>query len=106
MPRLRPRARTFAFDTAGAGAERHDVVAVPFDEIAETVGRTPAACRQLAASGRRRIEASRMRRARRAEHDPVAVTRAQGGAEGRRVKNRPSLPRSATPRSRPVEPGP
>ncbi|GAA2324214.1 RNA polymerase sigma factor SigJ [Streptomyces kunmingensis] len=33
----------------------HDVFGVPFTEIAETVGRTPAACRQLASSARRRL---------------------------------------------------
>ncbi|MFG2631930.1 RNA polymerase sigma factor SigJ [Streptomyces sp. NPDC048473] len=33
----------------------HDVFGVPFAEIAETVGRTPAACRQLATSARRHI---------------------------------------------------
>ncbi|WP_369171737.1 RNA polymerase sigma factor SigJ [Streptomyces sp. R28] len=32
----------------------HDVFRYPFTEIAEIVGRTPAACRQLASSGRRR----------------------------------------------------
>ena len=33
----------------------HDVFAVPFDEVAEVVGRTPAATRQLASRARRRI---------------------------------------------------
>ncbi len=33
----------------------HDVFGMPFAEIAETVGRTPAACRQLASSARRRL---------------------------------------------------
>jgi RNA polymerase sigma factor (sigma-70 family) len=33
----------------------HDVFRYPFAEIAETLGRTPAACRQLASSARRRI---------------------------------------------------
>jgi RNA polymerase sigma factor (sigma-70 family) len=33
----------------------HDVFAVPFPEIAQIVGRTPAACRQLAASARARV---------------------------------------------------
>ncbi|MGW5475394.1 RNA polymerase sigma factor SigJ [Streptomyces sp. NPDC004008] len=33
----------------------HDVFRYPFAEIAEIVGRTPAACRQLASSARRRI---------------------------------------------------
>jgi RNA polymerase sigma-70 factor (ECF subfamily) len=36
----------------------HDVFRYPFAEVAEIVGRTPAACRQLAASARRRIRAS------------------------------------------------
>jgi len=36
----------------------HDVFRYPFAEIAEIVGRTPAACRQLASSARRRIRAS------------------------------------------------
>ncbi|MDQ1036904.1 RNA polymerase sigma factor (sigma-70 family) [Streptomyces sp. V3I8] len=42
----------------------HDVFGVPFAEIAETVGRSPAACRQLASSARRRL----------AERRPAAVT--------------------------------
>jgi RNA polymerase sigma factor (sigma-70 family) len=33
----------------------HDVYRYPFSEVAEIVGRTPAACRQLASSARRRI---------------------------------------------------
>ncbi|WP_410656873.1 RNA polymerase sigma factor SigJ [Amycolatopsis sp. lyj-112] len=33
----------------------HDVFRYPFAEVAEVVGRTPAACRQLASSARRRI---------------------------------------------------
>ena len=33
----------------------HDMFAVPFDEIAPIVGRTPAAARQLASRGRRRV---------------------------------------------------
>jgi RNA polymerase sigma factor (sigma-70 family) len=36
----------------------HDVFRYPFAEVAEIVGRTPAACRQLASSARRRIAAS------------------------------------------------
>jgi RNA polymerase sigma factor (sigma-70 family) len=35
----------------------HDVFRYPFPEVAEIVGRTPAACRQLATSARRRIAA-------------------------------------------------
>ncbi|MFC7406661.1 sigma-70 family RNA polymerase sigma factor [Georgenia alba] len=33
----------------------HDVFGVPFDQVAELVGRTPAACRQLASQARRAI---------------------------------------------------
>ena len=36
----------------------HDVFGYPFADVAEVVGRTPAACRQLASSARRRISAS------------------------------------------------
>ncbi|TDC21147.1 sigma-70 family RNA polymerase sigma factor [Streptomyces sp. 8K308] len=34
----------------------HDLFAVPFDEIAEVLGRSPAAVRQLASRARRRVE--------------------------------------------------
>jgi RNA polymerase sigma factor (sigma-70 family) len=37
----------------------HDVFRYSFAEVAEIAGRTPAACRQLASSARRRIRASR-----------------------------------------------
>ncbi|MBO2456311.1 RNA polymerase sigma factor SigJ [Actinomadura violacea] len=37
----------------------HDVFRYPFAEIAEITGRTPAACRQLASSARRRVRDSR-----------------------------------------------
>jgi RNA polymerase sigma factor (sigma-70 family) len=37
----------------------HDVFRYPFAEVAEIVGRSPAACRQLASSARRRIPAGR-----------------------------------------------
>jgi RNA polymerase sigma-70 factor (ECF subfamily) len=36
----------------------HDVFGYPFAEVAEIVGRTPAACRQRASSARRRIRAA------------------------------------------------
>jgi RNA polymerase sigma-70 factor (ECF subfamily) len=39
----------------------HDVFRFSFSEVAETVGRTPAACRQLASSARRRLSAARTR---------------------------------------------
>ncbi|MFG1657536.1 RNA polymerase sigma factor SigJ [Micromonospora chersina] len=37
----------------------HDVFRYPFPEVAEIVGRTPAACRQLAVSARRRVRTAR-----------------------------------------------
>jgi RNA polymerase sigma factor (sigma-70 family) len=37
----------------------HDIFRYPFTEIAQIVGRTPGACRQLASTARRRIRASR-----------------------------------------------
>ncbi|MVU75908.1 sigma-70 family RNA polymerase sigma factor [Nocardia sp. ET3-3] len=37
----------------------HDVFRYSFAEVAEIVGRTPAACRQLASSARRRVDTSR-----------------------------------------------
>jgi RNA polymerase sigma-70 factor (ECF subfamily) len=48
----------------------HDVFHYPFAEVGEIVGRTPAACRQLASSARRRIRASRA---------PAAPTAQQAG---------------------------
>ncbi|WP_152351874.1 RNA polymerase sigma factor SigJ [Brachybacterium subflavum] len=60
----------------------HDVFAVPFPEVAETVGRTPAACRQLAASARRRVQADRGRRASRSEHDDIVRAFAAAARSG------------------------
>jgi RNA polymerase sigma-70 factor (ECF subfamily) len=39
----------------------HDVFGVSFDEIAETIGRDPAACRQLASRARTQVRAARPR---------------------------------------------
>jgi RNA polymerase sigma-70 factor, ECF subfamily len=39
----------------------HDVLGVKFDEIAETIGREPAACRQLASRARTQVRAARPR---------------------------------------------
>ncbi len=39
----------------------HDVFGVSFDEIAETIGRDPAACRQLASRARTHVRAARTR---------------------------------------------
>ncbi|MBZ2195242.1 RNA polymerase sigma factor SigJ [Ruania sp. N2-46] len=51
----------------------HDIFAMPFNEIADIVGRTPAACRQLATSARRRVQNGRGRQVTRAEHDEVVT---------------------------------
>ncbi|MFD1713435.1 RNA polymerase sigma factor SigJ [Amnibacterium flavum] len=82
----------------------HDVFAVPFDEIAEIVGRTPQACRTLASSARRSIRDRRERESGSAAHrrvieefwaasrsgrldaliavlDPDVVTRSDGGGK-------------------------
>jgi RNA polymerase sigma-70 factor (ECF subfamily) len=56
----------------------HDVFGVPFPEIAEVVGRSPAAVRQLATSARRRVHAAREQAAPAAEH--AAVVRAFAAA--------------------------
>ncbi|MEV0828553.1 RNA polymerase sigma factor SigJ [Nonomuraea rubra] len=48
----------------------HDVFRYPFAEVAQIVGRTPAACRQLATSARRRIRDS---------HVPAAPSSQQAG---------------------------
>lgn len=60
----------------------HDVFAVPFPEIAEIVGRSPAAVRQLATSARRRVAAERSRRVARAEHDRVVAAFGAAAASG------------------------
>lgn len=49
----------------------HDVFGTPFTEIAETVDRTPAGCRQLAASARRRLAQRRPGRHTAHEHQQV-----------------------------------
>lgn len=56
----------------------HDVFGVPFGEIAESVGRSPDAVRQLASQARRRVQQHRARAASREQHD--AVTRAFAAA--------------------------
>lgn len=60
----------------------HDVFAIPFGEIATTIGRSPAACRQLATSARRRVDQSRERRVTRREHDEVVRAFAAAARSG------------------------
>lgn len=47
----------------------HDVFKLPFDEIAEIVGRSPVAARQLASSARRHVREGRRVRITASEHD-------------------------------------
>jgi RNA polymerase sigma factor (sigma-70 family) len=61
----------------------HEVFAVPFREVAEVVGRTDAACRQLAASARRRVQSAVARRVSREEHDRVVWAFAAAAQSGR-----------------------
>lgn len=56
----------------------HDVFELPFGEVAEVVGRSPAAVRQLATSARRKVAGHRRELAPVPEHD--AVVRAFGAA--------------------------
>ncbi|MBO0849466.1 MAG: sigma-70 family RNA polymerase sigma factor [Pseudonocardia sp.] len=61
----------------------HDMFAVPFDEIAPMVGRTPAAARQLASRARRRVQGATPEgppdRARQREIVDAWITAARGG---------------------------
>ena len=61
----------------------HDVFDVPFDEVADVVGRTPQAVRQLASRARRHIAQQRPRfQATRAEHDHAVRAFADAIADG------------------------
>lgn len=60
----------------------HDVFGMPFAEIAETVGRSPDAVRQLASQARRHVRERRAGAATRAEHDAVAQAFAAATATG------------------------
>ena len=60
----------------------HDVFAMPFAEVAETVGRSPDACRQLASQARRHIRERRAGAASREAHDALAQAFAVACARG------------------------
>ena len=60
----------------------HDVFGVPFAEIAETVGRSQDAVRQLASQGRRRVRERREGLATREQHDAVARAFLEASATG------------------------
>ena len=72
----------------------HDVFGYSFAEVAEITGRTPAACRQLASSARRRVRAVAASR----DPDGPAGRHRQGlqagmGSQGHRRPHRPARPR-------------
>ena len=67
----------------------HDVFGYSFAEVAQIAGRTPAACRQLASSARRRIRAQ-------PPTTPAAQRQAWSGTSGRRGKPGTSAPSSAS----------
>lgn len=60
----------------------HDIFSLPFAEIGEIVGRSPAACRQLATSARRRVDQRRARQVPRSEHDAVVKAFAAASRNG------------------------
>lgn len=53
----------------------HDVFRYPFAQVAEIVGRTPAACRQLASSARRRLDDAEARSAQLSTERQVEIIR-------------------------------
>ena len=62
----------------------HDLFAVPFSEIATVVERSPAAARQLASRGRRRVQGGSAD----AEVDPARAPRGRRGVPDRRPRRR------------------
>lgn len=67
----------------------HDVFGLSFDEIAEVVGRSPAATRQLATSARRHVREGRRERVGASEHDRVVrafLDASLGGDLGRLLR--------------------
>ncbi|GAA1778893.1 RNA polymerase sigma factor SigJ [Agromyces lapidis] len=61
----------------------HEVFAVPFAEIAETLGRTPEACRRLASTARRRVREGRAGTVSRERHDEVVRAFVAAAGSGR-----------------------
>ena len=57
----------------------HDVFGYPFAEVAQITGRTPAACRQLASSARRRVRAAQPPAAPRPGRPPSSGTSKRPG---------------------------
>ena len=64
----------------------HDVFGYPFADVAQITGRTPAACRQLASSARRRIRAAQ----------PPPAPHRPAGQPGQGLQERPGKPRTSS----------
>ena len=60
----------------------HDAFGLPFDDVAEVVGRTPQACRQLASSARRHLRAQPRYAASGPERDAVVAAFARACQDG------------------------
>ena len=60
----------------------HDAFGLPFDDVAEVVGRTPQACRQLATSARRHLRGQPRYAASGAERDAVVAAFARACEDG------------------------
>jgi len=60
----------------------HDAFGLPFDDVAEVVGRTPQACRQLASSARRHLRAQPRYAASGPERDAVVAAFARACEDG------------------------
>ena len=72
----------------------HDVFRYSFSEVAEIVGRTPAACRQLASSARRRIRESQAPATPTAQRAGIDQRLQAGmGSQGHRGSRQPPRPR-------------
>ncbi len=79
----------------------HDVFRYPFGEVAEIVGRTPAACRQLASSARRRIRAAQSPAGPSSQQAGIVKAVQNGvGGQGHRRPDRPARPRRRRDRRR------
>ena len=71
----------------------HDVFRYSFAEVAEIVGRTPAACRQLASSARRRIDARSPPHQPKAPQASSRISRRHQASQGHRRARRAPRPR-------------
>ena len=80
----------------------HDVFRYSFAEVGQIVGRTPAACRQLASSGRRRVRAAQAPPAR----PPRPRPRPPGRPASSGTSSGPGRPRTSTPSSASSTPAP